>query len=522
MNFYIRFLIIGTIILASCVASAAEKRFALIIANNQSQDQKLPPLSFADDDAARFYELMDAGKAEIRLHAVLDAEVQKRFPQAASVARSPGLKAIEESLDQLFESIRAANKQGLETHFTFYYSGHGHLGPNQEGQLTLLNGFISRSWIFHELLAVSPARYNHLLLDACHAYYVVHKRGQAPHNEGDATLLIQDFLKAEELASYPNTGVLLAHSSSSETHEWGLWEAGIFSHELRSALVGGSDLNLDKKITYLEAAASIEAANSTVPDPKARLQVHVRPPPLRRDVALFDLTAIEAPGWLTFGIEQAGRYHLIDSRGIRVFDIHYSSEQPLQLALLGKPPFYLVQGKESSQVTPQLESVDVKTLAFGQLETAHKGPLEASFKKHLFETAFGLSFLRGLDLGQQRSQVRLEIKESAPGSNQRIWAISSLVLTIASAATAGTFYGLAADSHSKYEDAQDPHLIQKYRTETEDRSMTAHILTGVTGALAVGTTLLWLLDDKPEADGNYSVSPQVTGDGWGFSFKTRF
>ena len=311
-------------IVAPCLAHASPlrvRRYALVIGNNYSRADGIKPLSFADDDAAKFYELFTAMGAEVRLLAVLDPDAQQHFPEATTASRPPTRGNFDKALSQLFEAMSAATAvaDDIETVFYFVYSGHGELGPNREGFLSLLDTRIGRSDLYREVIARSPATWNHVILDACNAFYMVEKRGGANRGD-DLNALVRDFLKTEDLRRYPNTGVILAAASESETHEWSRWAAGIFSHELRSAMLGAADVDGDGAVSYGAAAASIEAANADITDPRARLRVYARPPLSRIGLPLVDLKSLQGLPRLAFA-RAAGHYHVEDSRSVRVADL---------------------------------------------------------------------------------------------------------------------------------------------------------------------------------------------------------
>src|SRR5204863_106889 len=56
------------------------------------------------------------------------------------------------------------------------------------------------------------------------------------------------------------------------------FQAGIFSHEVRSGLLGAADADGDGQVSYREIAAFIERANAAVPNEKFRPDVYVKPP----------------------------------------------------------------------------------------------------------------------------------------------------------------------------------------------------------------------------------------------------
>jgi hypothetical protein len=385
----LKILITCILLLPSYMVAKAQDRYVVIVANNHSLDQGVAPLRFADDDGARYFELFQASGAKVALFAVLDPTAQKRFPDAARAAKEPKRNLILKTIQDTFLEMQQAENINKENHFYFIYTGHGQVGANREGYIHFSDARFRRSELYRLMLSRSTASYNHLIIDACHAYYFVHKRGS--QRVGNYQAAVNDFLKTEEIVSYPNTGVILAASSESETHEWGHWEAGIFSHELRSALIGAADINGDGKLTYAEVAGCVEAANSSILDPKARLQVHYQAPASDFDIPLMTLSSLKNAPPLRLEQKQAGRYFIEDARGVRVADLHFSNEQSLELRLIGNPPFWLrTNSQEAKLIKPPYE------LNFKPRAHHSRGSIETSFKKHLYQTAFGYSFHQGM------------------------------------------------------------------------------------------------------------------------------
>ena len=87
--------------------------------------------------------------------------------------------------DGIFQAIEKDARTGTKTHFVFVYAGHGNIGPNQEGYLNLPDHRFRQTDLYEEVVSKSPATFNHLILDACHAYFVVNKSGGKPDKEGD-------------------------------------------------------------------------------------------------------------------------------------------------------------------------------------------------------------------------------------------------------------------------------------------------------------------------------------------------
>ena len=528
---------------AGTAAPAPEvRRYAVIVGNNRSLDEGVAPLSFADDDAVKYYRLFGALGADVTLLAVLDPDAQRRFPRAAAAAGVPDRRRLLETLAGVFDRIEADRAAGRETHFYFVYSGHGGLGPNREGYLNLVDVRFGRSDLYREVIARSPATFNHLVLDACHAYFFVHKRGGRPDREGDHRAAVAAFLRTEDLAAYPNTGVILAQSSESETHEWSRWEAGLFSHELRSALLGAGDVDGDLRVTYAEAAACVEAANAAIDDPRARLRVVHRPPAARVDVALLDLRELHAAGWLHIPASHAGRYDVEDGEGVRTLDLNSSRDQAVRVALVGEPPFF-VHGADGEAVVPDGGDgdggggggggrggegggggfdVDVGALAWRPAAAASRGAVEATFRRRLYTIPFGFGFFRGRMTEWTAAPGAVLVVDPGPavdddGASLRTWGWTALGVGVAAGAAGGLCYGLAAQSHDEYQAAATGADARRLRAETERRDLAGHVLVGVGGALAVtgAALLIW---DAVAADGGdgAAVRMSIGADGGGF------
>src|SRR6185436_15697538 len=148
-----------------------------------------------------------------------------------------------------------------------------------------------------EILAQLPAVYSHVLIDACHAGGVVGVRGDLFDDEvsAHATPVSPDdvapLLDAQRFARLPHVGVIIATTLGQEVHEWSEIEAGVFSHEVLSGLVGPADVNGDGEIEYTEIQAFVAAANHGVKDPRATLHVIARAPRTNQRVALISLSS---------------------------------------------------------------------------------------------------------------------------------------------------------------------------------------------------------------------------------------
>jgi hypothetical protein len=290
-------------LVAAALATAQPQVHALIVATNNAYGESLAPLRYADDDGARYFELFSLlGPERVTLLSVLDEESQRRFPEVAARARPPTRAALREALKERFSAITADNAAGRRTIFYFVYVGHGIVDQAGDGAMFLADGRFSRSDLFQEVIAKSPASVGHLVIDACNAYLMVARRGGSD-DRAAIDRAVAEFVGRESLERYPNFGVIASTSQAAEVHEWSRFEGGVFSHEVRSGLAGAADVDQDGAVGYAELKAFIAAANSRVADPRARVSAHLMPPPVHLAEPIFDRHW--APGAATLHVPAA-------------------------------------------------------------------------------------------------------------------------------------------------------------------------------------------------------------------------
>src|SRR5262249_39485336 len=151
-----------------------------------------------------------------------------------------------------------------------------------EGYLTLEDGRLTGAALQAEVVDRVAADQAHLVVDACYSMFLVYGRGPG----GDRREL-HGFARLGNLARRPDVGLLLSTSSARESHEWGAFEAGGFSPEVRSGLYGAADADGDGRVSYREIAAFVDRANAAVPGERFRPDVFARPP--ANDATLVDL-----------------------------------------------------------------------------------------------------------------------------------------------------------------------------------------------------------------------------------------
>lgn len=385
------------LLLLAASLGASNPVYALIVANNQSNDPKVAALQFADDDGARYYAVLKPVAREVALLTVLDEETQRRFPGLAAQTRPPTRRELREALARLNARMKADREAGRRPVFFFVFTGHGKRGEAGEGSIALLGEQFTRSDLFAEVLQPLQASVTHLIIDACDSYFFVNQRGSLPSAPSEAAVVAQ-FLEERSLDRYPDVGVVLSTSSQQESHEWAAISAGVFSHEVISALLGAADVNGDGRVEYSELRAFVAAANQQVDDPRGRVQMFARPPAGDRAAPLADLGAAAASAYLLLPAGVQGRHWLEDGHGVRLADFNKEPERPLLLALPAGQVFFLrTAGREARLETGAAgRLIDAGQLAWTQASVASRGgSLGESFREHLFERPYGPHFYGG-------------------------------------------------------------------------------------------------------------------------------
>jgi hypothetical protein len=388
-------------LLSAAPAAAATRTYALVIAENHSQDAAVPPLRYADDDGVRNYELFSLFADRTALFAVLDDDTARLHPEAARRAEVPDKPAILARLAEWNHAMEADLARGDEPELYFLYAGHGDVDPTGMGYVSLHDGKLTRADLFREAVGPSKARFVHLVIDACKSYFMVNARGGTWKDDRAADshdAALSQFLANEAVDHYPRVGVIVATSGDQETHEWSRYRGGILSHELRSALLGAGDVNGDGRVEYSELRAFIAAANARVKNPEARLDVFARAPAADRHRALTDLRRAKDAKFLHFSPGEHGAYYLEDERGLRYADLNKEISAQFDIALAPGTSFYLRHDdKEEAEVASRLKprKILVGGLAFHPRAIASRGALDDSFRRDLYQVPFGRGFYDG-------------------------------------------------------------------------------------------------------------------------------
>lgn len=500
---------------------AVAERFALVVGENEpAADSGLAPLRYADDDALRHAELLRAAGAQVETLVVLDDTTQRRFPGAAAGTRPATLANLRDAMVRLNGKMDAARAGGRIVDFHFVFAGHGEVGPNGEGRMHLRDGALSREALLREVVAASRADYNHLLIDACNAQSLVFSRGAAPKDDGyrteDYRESISRYLDAQDLRSYPNTGAMLASTSGRESHEWEVFESGIFSHQVRSGLAGAADVNGDGAVEYSELAAWIQAANDGIADDTLRPQIVFQAPMADRNRPVLNY-ADEGRTYLRMPRTFTGRAWLEDDPGSRYADFNASGEAPVMLALGGAPTYWLRQGDREARIEVSRPGViEAGGLTWRNRSNQSRGARGDAFERHLFGRSFGLAFYAGFISNAGHVPVvahaggRFPAVVDAGSASQSAGGLGwAEVAPWAAAGVAVVGGGLAAwsaveasDAESRWTKAYEGQGIddRDVRGEYDTARRNTWIFGGL-GVVAAGTAAaLWLTrDDAPDA-----------------------
>ncbi|MBM4283309.1 MAG: hypothetical protein FJ137_22050 [Deltaproteobacteria bacterium] len=243
---------------SSAVAAdaAGTARVAVVVGYNGGSPDPRPPLSYADDDAARLFLQLAPTAQRAWIQTTFDKDSARAWPDLADVARAPTREALAGALGEAFWLLRQQKARGKATELVFAFAGHGDLDDAGRGFVVLADGGFTRDDLARQVLEPSPADVNHVVVDACSSYFFVKSRGGgakdggADHAHASAPLPPQlldvlrpqggDFVDANVRA---RTGLIVSTSTAAEVHESSTLGAGVFSYLLRSALTGVADVD---------------------------------------------------------------------------------------------------------------------------------------------------------------------------------------------------------------------------------------------------------------------------------------
>lgn len=467
-------------------AQAKEQRFALVIGYNDSDDAALQKLRYADDDALRNARLLAHVSTETILLAQVDAETRRLLkPQGFG---APTRAAVLAGLQKLRASMDQARADGDEAILYFSYSGHGNYDSEGRGYVHLKDGRFTTRDLYHHLFDKTRQDTVILMVDACNAALLVNSRGPVTRRKvvrsGDLNL-----------ENYPHVGLVLASSSVGETHEWGRYLAGVFSHEVRSGLLGPADLNNDERVTFGELAAFIAAANDRVSNPSVRVKAYIRPPLTKPNLAIIDLKAGTFPARLRIRDSFLGKAHVVDSDLIRYADFHKGKGKEFSLALTNTDAFVLVHG-EDEFVVPRgasgvlnLEDLQRRKRTVISARGAGSDYFDRTLFSREFDEGYAGRYLReDYLLGLQVERFKFDPWYE----NDNGWL--ALAAGLGSMGVAMGFHSAAYDAATQGEQAHWADVRDDMNQRAGRYESTAQVLYAVGGAAALTSVLLFILD----------------------------
>jgi hypothetical protein len=486
--------------LARAAPEPSTATFALIIGVNRADDPSLKPLLYADDDAARYQLLFQSLGATTALLTRPDDNTRRVLPAAIMLARTPDRAGLAAAVGELAGEVRAARARGQHTVFYFLFAGHGNVDQGR-AYLALENQRLDGADLDRLVLRPIGADQTHLIVDACYSYFLARERGP-----GGQARMVHGFSAAGGGLDRRDVGLLLSTSSARESHEWDGFQAGVFSHEVRSGLAGAADVNGDGQVDYREIAAFIVRANEAIPNDRLRPDVFARPP--RGEPKLFDLHPGGRRNLVVDGRIGAGHYFIEDRAGNRLLDFHSAPGQTVRVIRSEDETVFLrhVDSDREYEIARGAGDVQVSALTPKTAVLRTRGAAN-----HAFSLIFSLPFDAGDVAGYQfrqdaeasESPVTVAATVPAPAAAPRTsWrtrgAIAAAICAGLGAAGALAIVASSRDLASQADKASQAEAVQL--NERIERDQRYAIGIGAAATVAAGTALtLWLWPAAPAA-----------------------
>lgn len=498
-------------------SAAAAKRaqyYALVIGVNQPPREGTAPLRYADDDALAMHDLLSQAGVSSELFTVMDEDTRSMFPEREAPPE-PTLPALREAFKRTNHAIDHARQAGANVELFLFYSGHGDVAEG-EGFVALQKGRLTRSVLFRELLEPSSASQIHVIIDACKSYYLAYGKGPG----GERTPFHHPIAG---VGTKNNVGFVLSTSSDHDSHEWERFGAGIFSHEVRSALRGAADVDRDGKITYAELGAFLTVANQTIANPKYRPRFLVKAPgpdPGELEQPILSWQS-EYEYRVSVDTPHIGHFYLENTTGMRLLDAHPAAEQTLAVYLPPDRPVFLRLADESEELVIAANTVSTSSLSTRPTEVVRKGALhiafESLFSKPL-DTAAVPAFSRQYRDQSNRDLLWMQPVDPHAKTKKTIRQIA-FGTAIGSALVGGsmTISALAVRSDAAGNVNVDPAEVNR---KIEKLNTTAIASYSLCGAAAITWLIMKLLPVKSNL--LVSVAPVVTPDSVSAGATVRF
>ncbi len=489
---------------------AGATRLALVVGNNEALDPELDALRYADDDALRTAALLALVSEDVRV--LLRPDDETRALNEGIDWTAPTREAVLAAVDGLVaEGTRRAGA-GEDVTLYFAYSGHGNYDAEGRGYLHLEGGRLTLRDLFHRLVVPTEGVCRVILIvDACNAGFLVSARGAARRRAaGPTTLHMED---------YDHVGLILAASSAGEVREWGRYLAGIFSHQVRSGLLGGADLDGDGRILFSELAAFVAAANDAVVNPVYRLTPYIRAPLGAPDHPVIDYGEARAHTRGRVDLPDARRLTLTDDDLVRYADLHLEAGFAPLVRLPGPGTWWFRVGEREIRVEA---GADEELLLSAQPAQARnhvsaKG-VDSYLQRHLFEVPFGGAFA-GEYLGAGYPESLVFTRRSLRPWYTNAWGWGAVTAGLVATSIATAFHVQARSAARAARAADWADETDRYNRIVEQHNLSAGILYGVGGAAALAGVLVFILDERwdtrqivPSFDhGKTAIRPGIGG-----------
>ena len=486
-------------LVAPAAARADTAVIAVIVGVNAGVDPELPVLRYADDDAVLYDELFQRLGARTFLLARPDDNTRRLHAQASAAAQPPRRAALDRAVASAAAAVTDARARGTSTELYFVYAGHGNLRDG-ESYISLEDDRLTAADLERRVIDAVPADQIHVIIDACYSGLLARSRGP-----GGERRPLPDFGRFPGLASDERIGLLLSTSSARESHEWDGFEAGVFSHEVRSGMYGAADADGDGQISYREIAAFVARANAAIPGERFRPDVYARPP--RSGLALVDLRGalrrrIEIPG-------SVGAHYLLETeRGVRILDLHNGAGQDVALVRPGAAgDLYLRRlddGREYRVAAGGPDAASIADLSPDDPRSLGRGAAHASFSL-TFSLQFDRDVVRRFELPQLPPVAP---RPAAHGSWRRPAAWVALGIGGGALATGAAFALSARALHHGASPLDSQASAARRNEKIASRNSAAAVAAGVAAAAIVtGAVLLVWPDAHPRTLGTIQLAP---------------